>query len=70
VLAELKTRSALRDARAQLEIFSKHLGANRATGILLYTHGKGDKEMMSTYRLVCLRRSMGSQKTQQQAAPM
>jgi trans-2,3-dihydro-3-hydroxyanthranilate isomerase len=42
VLAELKTRSALRDARAQSEIFSKHLGANRATGILLYTHGKGD----------------------------
>jgi len=42
VLAELKTRSALRDTRAQSEIFSKHLGANRATGILLYTHGKGD----------------------------
>jgi trans-2,3-dihydro-3-hydroxyanthranilate isomerase len=42
VLAELKTRSALRDARAQSEIFSKHLKADRATGILLYTHGKGD----------------------------
>jgi trans-2,3-dihydro-3-hydroxyanthranilate isomerase len=39
VLAELKTRSALRDARAQSEIFSKHLKADRATGILLYTKG-------------------------------
>ena len=42
VLAELKTRLSLRDARPQLEIFSKHIRADRATGILLYTHDKRD----------------------------
>lgn len=42
VLAELKMRSSLTAARPQSEIFSKHLGADRATGILLYTHDKGD----------------------------
>jgi trans-2,3-dihydro-3-hydroxyanthranilate isomerase len=42
VLAELKTRSSLTAARPQSEMFSKHLGADRATGILLYTHDKGD----------------------------
>ena len=42
VLVELKTRSSLTAARPQSEIFSKHLRADRATGILLYTHDKGD----------------------------
>ena len=42
VFAELKSRSSLTAARPKLEIFSKHLGADRATGILLYTHNKGD----------------------------
>jgi trans-2,3-dihydro-3-hydroxyanthranilate isomerase len=42
VFAELKSRSSLTAARPKSEIFSKHLGADRATGILLYTHNKGD----------------------------
>ena len=42
VLAELKTRSSLTAARPQSEIFSKHLKVDRATGILLYTHNKGN----------------------------
>jgi trans-2,3-dihydro-3-hydroxyanthranilate isomerase len=42
VIAELKSRSSLTAARPQSEISSKHLGADRATGILLYTHDKGD----------------------------
>jgi trans-2,3-dihydro-3-hydroxyanthranilate isomerase len=36
VFAELKTRSALAAARPRPEIFSEHLKADRATGILLY----------------------------------
>jgi trans-2,3-dihydro-3-hydroxyanthranilate isomerase len=42
VLTELKSRSSLTAARPQSEIFSKRLRADRATGILLYTHNKGD----------------------------
>jgi trans-2,3-dihydro-3-hydroxyanthranilate isomerase len=42
VFAELKSRSSLTAARPKSEIISKHLGADRATGILLYTHNKGD----------------------------
>jgi trans-2,3-dihydro-3-hydroxyanthranilate isomerase len=41
VLAELKTRSALSDAQPRAEIFSEHLTADRATGILLYMREKG-----------------------------
>ena len=48
VLAELKTRSSLSAARPQSEIFSKHLRADRATGILLYTHDKGDDADIQT----------------------
>ncbi len=36
VFAELKTRSALARARPRAEIFSEHLPADRATGVLLY----------------------------------
>jgi trans-2,3-dihydro-3-hydroxyanthranilate isomerase len=36
VLAELKTRSSLAAAQPRSEIFSKHLKADRITGILLY----------------------------------
>lgn len=42
VVAELKSRSSLTAARPQSGIFSKHLKADRATGILLYTHDKED----------------------------
>ena len=42
VFAELKSRSSLTAARPKSEIFSKYLRADRATGILLYTHDKGD----------------------------
>jgi trans-2,3-dihydro-3-hydroxyanthranilate isomerase len=40
VLAELKTRSALSGAQPRAEIFSEHLTADRATGILLYVREK------------------------------
>ena len=43
VLVELKTRSSLTAARPQSEIFSKHVSADQATGILLYVHDKGDE---------------------------
>jgi trans-2,3-dihydro-3-hydroxyanthranilate isomerase len=40
VFAELKTRSALAAAQPQSEIFSEHLKADRATGVLLYAFDK------------------------------
>jgi trans-2,3-dihydro-3-hydroxyanthranilate isomerase len=40
VFAELKRRSALAAAQPRLEIFSKHLKADRITGILLYVRDK------------------------------
>ena len=36
VFAEFKTRAALAAARPRTEVFSEHLKADRATGILLY----------------------------------
>jgi trans-2,3-dihydro-3-hydroxyanthranilate isomerase len=42
VFAELKSRAALSAASPRAEIFSEHLTPDRATGILLYTHEKGD----------------------------
>jgi trans-2,3-dihydro-3-hydroxyanthranilate isomerase len=46
--AELKTRSALAAAQPRAEIFSRHLGADRVTGILLYVperHGSVDLQV-------------------------
>lgn len=39
--AELKTRSALAKAQPRAEIFSEHLPADRATGVLLYVRDNG-----------------------------
>jgi trans-2,3-dihydro-3-hydroxyanthranilate isomerase len=40
VFAELKTRGALSAARPQSDVFSKHVTAELATGILLYVRGQ------------------------------
>jgi trans-2,3-dihydro-3-hydroxyanthranilate isomerase len=42
VFAELKTRGALAAARPRTEVFTKHLPAERITGILLYVHDPRD----------------------------
>ena len=42
LFAELKTRAALASARPRAEVFSKHLPAERITGILLYVHDRRD----------------------------
>jgi trans-2,3-dihydro-3-hydroxyanthranilate isomerase len=39
---ELKTRAALATARPRAEVFTKHLPAERITGILLYVHDRRD----------------------------
>ena len=39
---ELKTRAALATARPRAEVFTKHLPAERITGILLYVHDRHD----------------------------
>jgi trans-2,3-dihydro-3-hydroxyanthranilate isomerase len=40
--AEVKTRSALAAARPRIEVFTKHLPADRITGILLYVKDRRD----------------------------
>jgi len=43
---ELKTRAALASARPRTEVFTKHLPAERITGILLYVHDpRGDFDL-------------------------
>jgi trans-2,3-dihydro-3-hydroxyanthranilate isomerase len=42
VFAELKTRAALARARPRAEMFTKHLPAERITGVLLYVHDRRD----------------------------
>jgi trans-2,3-dihydro-3-hydroxyanthranilate isomerase len=39
---ELKTRAALAAARPRTEVFTKHLPAERITGVLLYVHDRQD----------------------------
>jgi trans-2,3-dihydro-3-hydroxyanthranilate isomerase len=39
---ELKARAALATARPRAEVFTKHLPAERITGILLYVHDRRD----------------------------
>ncbi len=39
---EIKTRAALATARPRTEVFTKHLPAERITGILLYVHDRRD----------------------------
>jgi trans-2,3-dihydro-3-hydroxyanthranilate isomerase len=43
--AELKTRSALAAARPRTEIFSEHLKADRATGLMLYVRDGGGVDL-------------------------
>jgi trans-2,3-dihydro-3-hydroxyanthranilate isomerase len=42
LLTELKTRAALSAARPQVDVFTKHLPAERIIGILLYVHDRRD----------------------------